>query len=93
MEDESGSLCWKELRVSALCGQDLGWWQDSQVGGAQAEHGAVRDNGSGATPHHVISFHLLLSFCLAFQVHVTTYKHKATKLGVQLINSHHAGHP
>ena len=27
LEDESGSLCWKELRVSALCGQDLGWWQ------------------------------------------------------------------
>lgn len=46
--------------------------RDSQVGGAQTEHGAIWDNGSGSASHPIISFCLLLPVCLAFQVHMTT---------------------
>lgn len=55
-------------------GTQHGQGRDSQVGGAQAEHGAVRDDGSGATVRHFSSFPLLLPLCLAFQVHVATCK-------------------
>lgn len=45
--------------------------RDSQVGGAETEHGAVGNDGPGASSQHILSFCLLLALCLAFQVHVT----------------------
>lgn len=45
---------------------------DSQVGGAETEHGAVWDDGPGASSQHIISLCLLLALGLAFHVHITT---------------------
>lgn len=49
-------------------------YRDSQVGGAETKHGAVGNDGPGASSQHIIRLCLLLALCLAFQVHVTTYK-------------------